>query len=955
MSIITKIERATPSKKPKRSRKNNRTLKARKAQNVSAPTPYKGGLYTASLFGLGFIGLTGAVANANAAVTIYNANGSNTIVDNVGLSQSSLGNSLLANPQNLTTGSNDYKYVAVQFTAKNSGELTLGQLSSPVDTIMIFYDGIYDKTNPGANAKVGNDDTSASIHEATLSANGYAHTGDPIKCGPSTSYCPQVKYNVTAGQTYTLFVSVYNGPSYNNNFTVPFDFYATGDVIFGQYTGRTPINTVNSFYESSQLYDGTNGDVDPLFHGGTLKIDEASKTYTHDFALSDMSTNTIDVNGHNATFSGVFSDEVANNGVISIDDTTGTGGTVTFTGANTYTGATTLKTNGTLSVSQDTNLGASSASLIFDGGTLKTTNSFDTSREINLNSTGTIDIADSTSITHSGIISGAGDLNKQGTGTLILNGNSANTGNINIDAGTMVIGSDSLLGATAQVGGNVNVGNTATLAGHGHILGHITAANGGKVAPGSPLGTLNADRLTFNTGSTYEVDAYPDGTADSITVTNNATIDPGANLSVLAGAGTWNDSTTYTIIDSGTGVTSTFDNMTTNMAFLTPTQLISGNQLLLTLTRNDTGLGDIAITENEQDTGSAIGDLGAGNPIYDTIISMDTQSANNAYNNLSGEIHGSVKSAALTNSSHIRTAVNRHLVSNGNDGAGISGTTIENGKGLWVHSWAHDGHLKSDNNAAKLDNSGWGVLVGFDAYKTDTTTLGVAAGYEQTKLKIGGTRSSDADIDSIHAMVYGRTSVGAVDIRGGVSYSKLDVEAKRNVNVGNIVSRNEADYNGDLIQVFAEGSHTIAVNDKLDVTPYAGLAYQNIRTDSFTETARDPAGNASRLHQNGSKEDVVTSTVGVRGQVNINRTSSIYADLGWQHTFGDKTPEARLNFAGGNQFTTRGAKINSNAAVIGVGANIEVKPNMNLSFGYEGAFGNESRNHAGTVRLEFSF
>lgn len=946
---------ATTSKKTRKApvhRKRKNSLKVKKAPEICAP---KRNFYAASAFGIGLIGMAAVTSNAHAAVTIYTADSTNTNVSMVGLGQGTLGNSTLNNPGSLTTGSNQYKYAAVHFTAKEDGALTLGQLSSPVDSIMILYDGVFNPDTPGTGAKVGNDDTSASIHQNTLTENGFTWTNE-IKCGTQTSYCPQVKWTVQKGQTYTLFVSVYNGSSYNDRFDVPFDFYATGDVIFGQYTGRTPINMSKDYHLSSALYDPVldTGDVDPIFLGGTLQIDQADSTYTHNFTLSDMATNTIDANGNNAVFSGVFSDETNDHGVITIADSTNSGGTVTFTGNNTYTGSTTLKTGGTLFVSENANLGATAASLIFDGGTLKTTGSFNISRDISIASNGgTINIAPSTTLSHDGIITGAGDWNKEGNGTLILNGSSTNTGNININSGTLVVGSDTTLGTTAQVGGNVNVGNTATLAGHGTILGHVTANAGGKVAPGSSLGVLNTGNITFNSGSTYEVDAYPDGTSDAINASGTTTINSGSHLSVLAGAGTWNQTTTYTIIDTTGGVTSTFDSMSTNMAFLTPTQLISGNQLLLVLTRNSTAVGDVGQTDNQRGSGSGVGDLGSGHPIYDTIISMDARSANRAFDNLSGEIHASVKSAILTNSYYPRIAVNRHLET-GN--VNLLGNTPEADKNLWVHSWAHDGHLKSDYNAEKLKNRGFGILLGFDAFTNGNTILGVAAGYEQTDLNIGGVRDSKADLDALHLLAYGRTSIGAIDIKGGIGYSRYDVDTTRNINVGSIVSRNKANYDGEQVQIFAEGSHTFEVNEKFDLIPYAGLAYQRVHTDSFTEKVSDSTGNThSILHQNGSSDDIVTSTMGVRSEMNVTDKANLYADLGWRHTFGETAPEANLRFTGSKGFTVHGAKIDRNAAVVGFGANIQIKPNVRLSAGYEGSFGDESRSHAGTVRLEFAF
>ena len=106
---------------------------------------------------------------------------------------------------------------------------------------------------------------------------------------------------------------------------------------------------------------------------------------------------------------------------------TGTG-TQTLFGNNSYTGGTNLA-GGVLSVSSDSNLGAASGPLTFNGGTLRTLASFSTGRAITLNAAGgTFEPAADTTLTESGPIAGAGRLAKTGPGTLILGGNNTYSG-----------------------------------------------------------------------------------------------------------------------------------------------------------------------------------------------------------------------------------------------------------------------------------------------------------------------------------------------------------------------------------------------------------------------------------------------------------------------------------------------------------------------------------------------
>lgn len=434
---------------------------------------------------VGFLSSSCLAASASAAVTYYDADSSNSTISSMDLLQSSLGNSILSNPSQLAPGSNVFKYAAVVFTPTEDGVYTFGQTSSPIDTVMILYDNIFDPTAPGANALVGNDDTSQSVHQATI--------GSPVavQCGSSNNYCPQITYSVTAGVTYTLLVPVYS-PSYNSNFEFPFRFYSNGSVVFGQYTGRTPINTAKPYYLASEL--GIT--VDPMFVGGTLRMDQVNGIYTGDFTLSNMATNTIDQYGNHSVFRGVFSDAVSGNGGHITIDNTGTGGWVIFEGDNTYSGSTTIKDGGILSVSKDANLGDATASLIVDGGTLLTTETFSSNRDVTLASTGAVHVTGNKTLTLTGSMTGTGSWVKEGAGTLVLTSNNTYTGSTTVAGGILIVGDadSSLTGGSSLSGGNsISVANGAAFGGYGSVTGNVD--NNGIIAIGSAISASTSGAL----------------------------------------------------------------------------------------------------------------------------------------------------------------------------------------------------------------------------------------------------------------------------------------------------------------------------------------------------------------------------------------------------------------------------------------------------------------------------
>ncbi|MET0429270.1 MAG: autotransporter-associated beta strand repeat-containing protein, partial [Microvirga sp.] len=112
---------------------------------------------------------------------------------------------------------------------------------------------------------------------------------------------------------------------------------------------------------------------------------------------------------------------------------------VTLTGQNRYTGGTTVSA-GTLAVSRDANLGASSGALTLDGGTLRADASFTMRRPVTITgNNGAIDTR-TNSVTLAGPLSGPGGLIKTGTGLLALAGNAQHQGGTVIGAGTLTVG-----------------------------------------------------------------------------------------------------------------------------------------------------------------------------------------------------------------------------------------------------------------------------------------------------------------------------------------------------------------------------------------------------------------------------------------------------------------------------------------------------------------------------------
>ncbi|UXN61066.1 autotransporter domain-containing protein [Phyllobacterium zundukense] len=573
-------------------------------------------------------------------------------------------------------------------------------------------------------------------------------------------------------------------------------------------------------------------------------------------------------------------------------------------------------------------------------------------------------------------MSGSGAFNVL-SGNVIQTGDSSGfTGNTNLVGGNLIV--------NGTLGGIISVEETGLLGGTGTV-GSTSINDGGLLAPGNSIGTLHVDgNLTFNQGSTYQVEVDPAGNGDKTLVSGIATLS-GGHVDVIASSGSWRIGTVYTILTAAGGLNgSEFLGVSSNLQFLTPALSYDADNVLLTLTLvrlppdpgPDPGpeptpvvFGSLAKTPNQKNAIQSLDrflmdNRDTDNPLIGMLLGLDKATAPLTIAQLPGEIHASLASVLLDDGRFIRDAANNRLRSAFGDVAappipvlayGPDGVEPQIGTGdrfaVWGQGFGSWADWESNDQVPGVDRSVGGFLIGGDAAVGDNARIGVLSGYSQTSIDESGLDAS-ADVDDIHLGIYGGAEFGRLRLRSGASYTWHDISTDRTVQFTGSEERLTADYNGGTAQIFGEFGYSLQYNT-VTIEPFANLAYANLHLDSFAEE-----GGSAALAGASSDADVTFTTLGLRASKQLlfgDATAMLRGMAGWRHAYGDVTPLSSLAFAGMDSFEISALPIARDAALVEVGLDIDLAPATTFGFSYRGQIASEVQDHGVRADLTVRF
>jgi len=559
-------------------------------------------------------------------------------------------------------------------------------------------------------------------------------------------------------------------------------------------------------------------------------------------------------------------------------------------------------------------------------------------------------------------------LAKTGASVWTLTGTTAFNGATIVDAGGLIV--NGTLPSIVSVNGGY-LGGTGT-------VGGIVVNNGGAVAAGNSIGTLNVSgNVTFNAGSTFEVEINPAGQSDKIAAGGTATLNGGTVRIVPLGAG-FLANTQYTILTAAGGVSGTFASLTSSGSPLVTGQLSYDANNVYFILQQIGGFGTLSgLTPNQAAVAGALDKAQSGGAsaslgtAMNTLAALSTPGIKAGLDDLAGQIHPDGRrftadqadmfqsfmwnAGTQSRGEAVRMSASAYAAEPADPiGKALRGRRAAPVQSVWFGGYGNWDKVAASNIAFGTSTAIGGAALGVDFWQLPGFTAGVAVGASTGQLRMAG-RADRIEANAGHAGFYARGESGGFTLASAISYSFAALESSRSISFLGETATASSRANSfaaslGIARPFEIGWGTTA-------EPFAKADWYATRQGSFSETG---APGVNQLVQAG-RYDVGYGTAGLRAHHRVMMPNGYAAQLGasiavrHELTGGAATTTAALEGAPGIPFAITGVERARTVALTGAEIRWDLTAATSFKASYEGAFASGYDRHTlrGVVRREF--
>jgi len=556
------------------------------------------------------------------------------------------------------------------------------------------------------------------------------------------------------------------------------------------------------------------------------------------------------------------------------------------------------------------------------------------------------------------------ELAKIGSSVWTLTGTTAFNGATTIDAGGLIV--NGTLPSVVTVNGGY-LGGTGT-------VGGIVVNNGGMVAPGNSIGTLNVSgNVTFNAGSTFQVEINPGGQSDKIAATGTATLNGGTVQIVPLGAG-FLANTQYTILSATGGVSGSFATLTISGGPLVSGQLSYDANNVYFILQQVAGFATLpGLTPNQAAVAGALdqagGASGALGTAINTLAALNTTGIKAGLDDLAGQVHADGRRFTADQADMFQSflwnagtqsrgeAVRMSASSYAAEPADPIGKALSRRRAapsVWFGGYGNWDKVAASNIAFGTSTAVGGAALGADLWHMPGFTAGLAVGASTGQLRMAG-RADRIEANAGHAGVYARGEAGGFNLASAISYSFAALESARTIAfLGETAT---ASSRANTFAVSLGIARPFATGWGATIEPFAKADWYGTRQGSLSEAGAPGVNQSVRA----GSFDVGYGTMGLRADHRLTMPNGHAAQLGatfavrHEFTGSAATTTAALEGAPGIPFAITGVERARTVALTGAEIQWDLTAATSFRASWEGTFapGYDRHNLRGLVRTEF--
>ncbi|MBR1840520.1 MAG: autotransporter outer membrane beta-barrel domain-containing protein [Alphaproteobacteria bacterium] len=274
---------------------------------------------------------------------------------------------------------------------------------------------------------------------------------------------------------------------------------------------------------------------------------------------------------------------------------------------------------------------------------------------------------------------------------------------------------------------------------------------------------------------------------------------------------------------------------------------------------------------------------------------------------------------------------------------GISSGDAFNDVSLWAQGLLNHAKLSKNGHSGGFSSDTWGTALGIEKKLNHAVKVGLGYAYSKTNIDATG---RDTDVKTHSALLYGEYKPNDWYVNGILSYGWSDYEEDKNVAGNNVKAKYDAETFGMQVMTGYDLHTKYAI-----VTPETGLRYVHIKTDTYTDAAKQ------RIKSRNS--DIVTAVIGSKVSHSMTLANGMRfkpeAKLAFTYDVAHDDVKSTVTLPNGSSYNVNGKALNRFGVEIGTGVTTDLSDNTQFFVGYEGKFRHHYQDHSGQINLKYNF